>query len=191
MCCFSIRGIDAKTLLGSLASSLMSRGFVAAENGASQVVALNLTNLFVLVLLKALIFAAGSLGAGAWKGGFGRSSDGEEKFLTDEEILLFVSYLSGICKFILNVNKLIIMVFLGTPGNNSCLKQVACQDPREAQKYVMAGSTLLKVSKMLELQPDGSYEIALKELEDAASSGLSGDNCQQYKCRLKENTTGN
>lgn len=94
---FSSRGIDAKSLLSSLAGSLMSnRGFVTtSENGASQVVALNLTNLFVLVLLKALIFAAGSLGAGAWKGGFGRSSDAEEKFLTDEEILLFASYLTG------------------------------------------------------------------------------------------------
>lgn len=79
----------------------MSRGFATAENGASQVVALNLTNLFVLVLLKALIFAAGSLGAGAWKGGFARSNDGEEKFLTDEEMLLFASYLTGMYKSIL------------------------------------------------------------------------------------------
>lgn len=78
---------------------MSNRGFVTTtENGASQVVALNLTNLFVLVLLKALIFAAGSLGAGAWKGGFARSSDGEEKFLTDEEILLFASYLTGMQK---------------------------------------------------------------------------------------------
>lgn len=75
---------------------MSNRGFVTtSENGASQVVALNLTNLFVLVLLKALIFAAGSLGAGAWKGGFGRSHNGEEQFLTDEEILLFASYLTG------------------------------------------------------------------------------------------------
>lgn len=76
----------------------MTRGFTTTTdtNGASQVVALNLTNLFVLVLLKALIFAAGSLGAGAWKGGFARSnSDGEERFLTDEEMLLFASYLTG------------------------------------------------------------------------------------------------
>lgn len=82
-------------MLTSLAGSLMSRGYGATGSGASQIVSLNLTNLLVLVLLKALIFAAGSLGAGTWKGGYARSIDGEEKILTEEEVLLFISYLSG------------------------------------------------------------------------------------------------
>lgn len=77
----------------------MSRGYVPSANGASQVVSLNLTNLFVLILLKALIFAAGSLGAGTWKGGYARSVDGEERLLTDEEILMFISYLTGKCYY--------------------------------------------------------------------------------------------
>lgn len=40
---------------------------------------LNLTNLVILVVLKALILAAGFFGAGAWKGGhgYGRSLEGE------------------------------------------------------------------------------------------------------------------
>lgn len=71
------------------------------------------------------------------------------------------------------------------------MKQVACQDPQQAQKYVMAGSTLLKVSKMLSLQPDGTYKIALKELEEAANSGLSGNDCQRYKCGQDEGTVEN
>lgn len=72
----------------------MSRGFVTT-GGGSQVVSLNLTNLLVLILLKALIFAAGSLGAGTWKGGYGRSSDGEETLVTNEEILMYLAYLTG------------------------------------------------------------------------------------------------
>ena len=71
----------------------MSRGH--AGEGGSHVVSLNLTNLLVLVLLKALIFAAGSLGAGTWKGGYARSYEGEEKLVTDEEMLLYLSYLAG------------------------------------------------------------------------------------------------
>lgn len=78
------------------------------------------------------------------------------------------------------------LLFLGTPGNNGCLKQVACQDPQQAQKYAMAGSTLLRISKMFSLQPDATYELALKELEDAANSGLSGNDCQRYKCGQEE-----
>lgn len=93
---YSNRGIDAKGMLSSLASNFLSRGYISpTAGGASQVVSLNLTNLLVLVLLKALIFAAGSLGAGTWKGGFARSMDGEETILSDEEIMLFLSYLTG------------------------------------------------------------------------------------------------
>lgn len=44
-----------------------------------QVLSLNLTNLVILIVLKALILAAGFFGAGAWKGGhqYGRSLEGE------------------------------------------------------------------------------------------------------------------
>lgn len=82
-------------MLSTIASNFMNRGFSTSGSGSSQVISLNLTNLLVLVLLKALIFAAGSLGAGTWKGGYARSIDGEERFLSDEEILMFLSYLSG------------------------------------------------------------------------------------------------
>lgn len=82
-------------MLSTIASNFMNRGFSSSGSGSSQVISLNLTNLLVLVLLKALIFAAGSLGAGTWKGGYARSIDGEERFLSDEEILMFLSYLSG------------------------------------------------------------------------------------------------
>lgn len=81
-------------MLSSLASTFMSRGYLG-DTGSSQVISLNLTNLLVLFLLKALIFAAGSIGAGTWKGGYARSDDGEEQLITDEELLLFLSYLSG------------------------------------------------------------------------------------------------
>lgn len=50
----------------------------------------------------------------------------------------------------------------------------------------MAGSALLKVSKLLFLQPDETYEIALKELEDAANSGLNNNDCRRYKCGENE-----
>lgn len=45
----------------------------------SQILSLNLTNLLILVLLKALIFAAGLVGAGNW-GQYGRARNNDRKF---------------------------------------------------------------------------------------------------------------
>lgn len=100
---------------------------------------LNLSNLLILVLLKALIFAAGSIGAGAgaggWKssyGGYGRNSDVEENgFISDTEVLLYLGYLSG------------------SPGNYQCLQNVACHSPQQAIQYAKAGGLLVKAAKII------------------------------------------
>ncbi|GJQ82847.1 hypothetical protein Trydic_g2586 [Trypoxylus dichotomus] len=158
------RAFDTKDILTSVASNLMSRGF-ATTGGGSQVVSLNLTNLLILVLLKALIFAAGSLGAGTWKGGYGRSSDGQETVVTDEEILLYLTYLTGI------------------PGDNQCLQFVACQGPQQARRYVAAGEMLLKASKMFTDEDNPTHEMTLNELRQAASFGLNAGDCNRYACK--------
>ncbi|XP_030763661.1 uncharacterized protein LOC115888180 [Sitophilus oryzae] len=162
------RGLDARNLLTSIASNLMSRGFGTTGSG-SQVVSLNLTNLLILILLKAIIFGAASLGSGHLKGGYGRSADGEEKFITDEEVLMFLSYLTG------------------SPGDNGCLQSIACQQPYQAKKYVNAGDVLLKTAKMFSMNTDDNYDYVLKEVEQASNVGLAGGNCQTYRC----STTGN
>lgn len=49
----------------------MAKEFISRSSGGNQVLSLNLTSLLVIVLLKALIFATGLLGAGNW-GQYGR-----------------------------------------------------------------------------------------------------------------------
>ncbi|XP_049825695.1 uncharacterized protein LOC109595031 [Aethina tumida] len=159
------RAIDAKGLLTSLASNFISPRYgVTAAGGSSQVVSLNLTNLFVLVLLKALIFAAGSLGAGTWKGGLARSNEGGETILSDEEILLFLGYLSG------------------RPGENGCLQKISCKQPEQAKRYVAAGDMLIKAARMFTLDPDPSYDYVLQEVDNAAELGRNGGDCEQFVC---------
>ncbi|XP_060531547.1 uncharacterized protein LOC132705131 [Cylas formicarius] len=178
LCCFAgptgeeydenARSLNAKDVLSSIASNLMSRGYGTTGAGGSQVISLNLTNLLVLFLLKALIFAAASLGAGHFKdynkGDWARSIDGDEKLLTDEEVLLFLSYLTG------------------SPGNNGCLQNVACQQPQQARKYVNAGDLLLKAAKMFALDPDVNYDYVIREVDQAATVGSSGGSCSRFKC---------
>lgn len=51
--------------LGQLTMS-MAKEMVARSAGGNEVLSLNMTSLFILVLLKALIFTTGLLGAGNW-----------------------------------------------------------------------------------------------------------------------------
>ncbi|XP_056642030.1 uncharacterized protein LOC130448616 [Diorhabda sublineata] len=153
--------INARGILTSLASNFMSRGFISTGGGTSQIVSLNLTNLFVLVLLKAVIFAAGTLGAGHWKGEYARSAVDDEKFLTDDEILMYLSYLTG---------------------STGCLQNVACQQPLKAKKYSAAGDLLLKFSKLFSLTTDLEYDMVLQELEQASNVGLAGGSCDKFEC---------
>lgn len=73
-------------------------------------------------------------------------------------------------------------MFLGSPGDNGCLQNVACQQPQQAKKYVSAGDMLLKATKMLSVDPDRSYEYVLQEVEQAADVGLAGGDCARFVC---------
>ncbi|CAH1110539.1 unnamed protein product [Psylliodes chrysocephalus] len=153
---------NARGILSSLASGFINRGFITTGTaaGASQIVSLNISNLLVLVLLKALVFAATSIGANHWKGGEYREVE-HEKFFTDDEILMYLSYLTG---------------------SSGCLQKIACQQPEKAKKYAAAGDLLLKVSKMFSLKTSLDYDISIQELEQASNVGLAGGSCGSFEC---------
>lgn len=56
----------------------IAKEVIARQVGGTQVLSLNLTNLLILLFLKAIIFAAGLIGAGSW-GQYARSLDNGEK----------------------------------------------------------------------------------------------------------------
>lgn len=55
----------------------IAKEVIARQVGGTQVLSLNLTNLLILLFLKAIIFAAGLIGAGSW-GQYGRNLDNGE-----------------------------------------------------------------------------------------------------------------
>lgn len=55
----------------------IAKEVIARQVGGTQVLSLNLTNLLILLFLKAIIFAAGLIGAGSW-GQYARSLDNGE-----------------------------------------------------------------------------------------------------------------
>ncbi|XP_063538426.1 uncharacterized protein LOC134747732 isoform X2 [Cydia strobilella] len=150
----------------------LAKEFVGRSTGSSQVLSLNLTNLVILIVLKALILAAGFFGAGAWKGGhhYARSlnDNTNASYISEDEILLYLSYLAG-----------------QQSRDYGCLYRLACKKPHQAALYSSGAEILLQGARLLqgnsiELEP---YEEVSKGIKQASAWGEEGMNCDnRYQC---------
>jgi hypothetical protein len=120
---------------------------LARSHSTSEVLTLNLTNLLILVVLKAIIFGIGLFyfGGVSFKGGHGGEHGGgggghgwgralDEKqgsFMSQSELLLMLTYVLG------STNN----------DNYECMYRVACEDPAKAKDYLNASNMLLKGAK--------------------------------------------
>ncbi|XP_046968043.1 uncharacterized protein LOC124535764 [Vanessa cardui] len=164
---------------GGQVMSSLAKDFIARSTGSSQVgfdcmsqvLSLNLTNLVILIVLKALILAAGFFGAGAWKGNhYGRSLDENKNanYLTEDEIMLYLSYLAG-----------------QQSQDYGCLYRLSCQKPHQAALYASGAELLLQGTKLfqgnsIDLEP---YEDISNGIKEAATWGERGLPCQtRYQC---------
>ncbi|CAF4856246.1 unnamed protein product [Pieris macdunnoughi] len=162
---------------GQVVSSL-AKDFIARSTGTSQVgfdcitqvLSLNLTNLVILIVLKALVLAAGFFGAGAWKGHhYARSFEGNKNasYITEDEILLYLSYLVG-----------------QQSQDYGCLYRLSCQRPGQAAIYASGAELLLQGTKLIQgnsidLEP---YEDVSRGIQQAAALGQQGVSCDRYQC---------
>ncbi|XP_022114708.2 uncharacterized protein LOC110992983 isoform X2 [Pieris rapae] len=153
---------------GQVVSSL-AKDFIARSTGTSQVLSLNLTNLVILIVLKALVLAAGFFGAGAWKGHhYARSfEDNNSSYITEDEILLYLSYLVG-----------------QQSQDYGCLYRLSCQRPKQAAIYASGAELLLQGTKLIQgnsidLEP---YEDVSRGIQQAAALGQQGVSCDRYQC---------
>ncbi|XP_047997930.1 uncharacterized protein LOC125235416 isoform X2 [Leguminivora glycinivorella] len=157
---------------GGQALTNLAKEFVGRSTGSSQVLSLNLTNLVILIVLKALILAAGFFGAGAWKGGhhYARSLDDNTNasYITEDEIMLYLSYLAG-----------------QQSRDYGCLYRLSCKKPQQAALYSSGAEILLQGARLLqgnsiELEP---YEEVSKGIKEASAWGEEGMNCDtRYQC---------
>ena len=96
----------------------------------SEVLTLNLTNLIILLVVKAIIFGFGFLGAAAGR----RSSDGVGSSgltFNQTDLMMMMSYALGT-----------------TTDDYQCLYRTACQEPETAHQYMTASKMLLKGAKL-------------------------------------------
>ncbi|ETN63507.1 hypothetical protein AND_004779 [Anopheles darlingi] len=168
---------SARDILGSPAGQLaayVAKEMISRSAGNSQVLSLNLTNLLILFLLKALIFAAGLIGAGNWSQyARGRSEEGVNGgggFLQPGEANLIIGYLAA-----------------EGSGQDGCLMRSACRAPRTADEYARAAHALMKGAEMFspDIAENYNYKRLLVSLDRAAMEGLQGAPCEMiYPCHI-------
>ncbi|XP_057371381.1 uncharacterized protein LOC130692315 [Daphnia carinata] len=158
---------DKITMLEMTKALLLEQ--VARATSTSEVLTLNITNLVVLLVIKAIIFGFGFLGS------FGRRSSPPSfaEFLIDRnDVMMVMSYALG-----------------SATEDYNCLYQTACDEPESAQRYMSAIKMLVKGAKMfkndISFKPD--FEDVIYGVEEAIEFRKSGGLCRkQYVCKPME-----
>ncbi|XP_076621137.1 uncharacterized protein LOC143341801 [Colletes latitarsis] len=137
----------------------IAKELVQRSSSSSQVLNLNLSNLLLLLVLKAVVFGAGYLGHHGHKG---RELE-EENIVTEGEIALALGYLMG----------------------DTCLYRAACEEPHVAKEYMGAAEMVIETMKLLPRSPsvDGKYEKTMTELRKAIEHGITDGCPPEYTCK--------
>ena len=104
--------------------------FIARASSTSEVLTLNLTNLLILLVLKAIIFGFGLFTVG----GAGRSADSRSPAVTESDVT------GGMC---------FLMYTSGGEDKLECLKRTACEDPYLAADYSTAAKMWYNMHKLM------------------------------------------
>merc|ERR1711997_438114 len=143
--------------LVELTSELLARA-----SSTSEALTLNLTNLLILIVLKALIFGFGLFSVGS----------NNQARSADETALSQADLSGGMC---------FIMYTSGADEKLTCIQRTACEDPKTASEYTTAAKMVYKLHKMLGLNFSPKYENILNAVEDAKSHSLRGGDCAIYQ----------
>jgi hypothetical protein len=139
--------------------------FLARASSTSEVLTLNITNLIILLIAKAIIIGIGvAIGTGGSSSYSARSSD--RSYVTQSDLT------GGMC---------FMMYTSGAEEKLSCIQRSACDDPKTAADYVTAAKMWYKVHKLLDIPFGPKYEVVLNALEDAKNHALAGGDCSVYK----------
>jgi len=129
---------------------------MARASSTSEVLTLNLTNLLILLVLKALIFGFGLFSVG----GTGRSAEGVAVTPADMT--------GGMC---------FMMFMSGAEEKLSCIERTACEDPYLATDYLTASKMIYKGYKIVGMHIADKYATVMNAVNDALEHGKTGGDC--------------
>merc|ERR1711981_165009 len=133
---------------------------VSRASSSSEVLSLNLTNLIILLALKAAIVAFGLFSGGAT----GRS--GADSELSQADMT------GGMC-FLLYTG--------GDEEKLNCVARAACESPVSADNYLAAAKMWYKMHKLIQAVPfSEKYNVIMETLYSASEHAKSGGQCSKY-----------
>jgi len=137
--------------------------FLARASTTSEVLTLNLTNLLILLVLKALIFAFGIFSVGGG-GVAGRALDEDAAWVTPAELT------GGMCFLMYNA---------GAEDKMDCIKRTVCEEPYLMNDYLTAGKMWWKGHEMLSnfIPFEEKYQRIAHQVEGAINHGKEGHDC--------------
>jgi len=141
--------------------------FLGRASTTSEVLTLNLTNLLILLALKALIFGFGlfSVGGGGGVGGIGRALDEDATpWITPAELT------GGMCFLMYNA---------GAEDKMECIQRTVCEEPYLMNDYLTAGKMWWKGHELLSnfIPFEEKYQRIAHKVEAAINHGKEGHNC--------------
>jgi hypothetical protein len=137
--------------------------FLSRASSTSEVLTLNLTNLLILVVLKAIIFGFGLFSVG----GTGRSADEAVPTIQQSDLT------GGMC---------FMMYTAGDEEKLNCVQRSACEDPKTATDYLTAAKMWYKIHKLMKVVPFASkYYDVMSAVQDATEHSLNGGECSVYR----------
>ncbi len=126
----SAAAVDTSSPMLTEALELMARA-----SSTSEVLTLNLTNLLILLVLKALIFGFGLFSFGTTAAASARSADSSSPLsLTESDVtggLCFINYMSG------------------NEAKFDCIRRSACEDPKTGNDYLTAAKMWYKMHALV------------------------------------------
>ncbi|XP_034941495.1 uncharacterized protein [Chelonus insularis] len=147
---------SSDSVIGDMVKELIER-----SKNTDHVLNINLSNLFLLLFLKSVVFGANYIGNNNKN-----PRELEENILSDEEIALALGYLIG----------------------DTCLQRVACEAPETAKNYLGALDMIVQTMKLMShtLNFDAKYDKTIAELRKAIEYGDMKQCPPEYTCK-KEN----
>lgn len=134
--------------------------FLARASTTSEVLTLNLTNLLILLVLKALIFAFGLFSVG----GTGRALDEDASWITPAEIT------GGMC---------FMMYTAGAEDKMDCIQRTGCEAPKEMKEWLTGGDLWFQAHKYLNTMVpfDEKYQRLYHKLAAGIEDGVNNIDC--------------